>query len=158
MQRVPMTKQGIQDIKALLEQLKNKESPRIIQAIADARAHGDLKENAEYHAAKEEQGLIEARIAKLEGEVQNAQIIDVTTLPQNGKVVFGTTVTLLDIDNDKTIKFTIVGESESDFSKGKLSYLSPIAKSIIGKNLNEVVETSTPGGIIDYEIKKIEYI
>ncbi|HJN37895.1 MAG TPA: transcription elongation factor GreA [Gammaproteobacteria bacterium] len=158
MQRVPMTKQGIQDIKELLEKFKNKDSPRIIQAIADARAHGDLKENAEYHAAKEEQGLLEARIANLEGQIQNAQVIDVKNLPKNGKVVFGTTVTLEDMSNNKILRFTIVGESESNFTKGKLSYLSPIAKSIIGKGLDEIVEASTPGGIIDYQIKEIEYI
>jgi transcription elongation factor GreA len=158
MQRIPMTKQGIQDVKELLEHLKNKESPRIIQSIADARAHGDLKENAEYHAAKEEQGFLEARIANLEGQIQHVQIIDVKNLPKNGKVVFGTTVTLENLEDSKILRFTIVGESESNFAKGKLSYLSPIAKSIMGKSLEEIVETSTPGGIVDYKIKEIEYI
>ena len=158
MQRIPMTKQGVEDIKTLLHHLKTVESPRVIQAIAEARAHGDLKENAEYHAAKDEQGLLEARIGKLESEIQNAQVIDVKMLPQNGKVVFGTTVTLDDLTHDKEMKFTIVGESESDLSKGKLSYLTPIAKSIMGKSLDDIVEANTPGGIIEYQIKNIEYI
>jgi transcription elongation factor GreA len=141
-----------------LRRLKYEERPRIVEAIATARAHGDLKENAEYHAAKEQQGLSEARIRDIEAKLSNAQIIDVTTLNPDGRVVFGATVHLTDLDSDEESSYQIVGEDEADIKGGLLSVSSPIARALIGKHEGDTVEVTTPGGKKTYEISEVEYI
>lgn len=156
-EKFPMTTQGAATMKATLENLKNVERPRISNAIAEARAHGDLKENAEYHAAREEQGLIEAQIKDLEHKMNLAQIIDVATLPQNGKVVFGTTVVLEDLDNDTEVSYKIVGQDESNIAAGLLAYNTPIARALIGNEEGDTVEIETPGGNKNYEIVEVLY-
>ncbi len=157
-QATPMTKIGFERIQVELEELKRVKRPEIVRAIAEARAHGDLKENAEYHAAKEQQGLTEARINKLEADLSHAQVIDVTTLPSDDKVVFGATVELINIDTDQVVKYQIVGEGEADLKHGKISYKSPIAKGIIGKREGAEVEIETPNGTLSFEIAKVLYI
>lgn len=156
-EKFPMTTAGAATLKDTLERLKNSERPRISNAIAEARAHGDLKENAEYHAAREEQGLIEAQIKDLEHKLSLAQVIDVTTLPQNGKVVFGTTVILEDIDNDTEVTYKIVGQDESNINNGLLAYNTPIARALIGNEEGDTIEIETPGGNKTYEIVEILY-
>ncbi|WP_298303243.1 transcription elongation factor GreA [uncultured Erythrobacter sp.] len=155
MEKVPMLAEGYErlttDLKALRE-----ERPRIVDAIEEARAHGDLSENAEYHAAKERQGQVEAQIGDLEGKISRAQIIDPTTLSGN-KVIFGATVTLLDED-DKPVKYQIVGETEADAAQGRISYSSPIARALIGKQVEEEIEVTVPAGDKFYLIEKIEFI
>lgn len=155
MDKVPMLAEGYErlttDLKALRE-----ERPRIVDAIEEARAHGDLSENAEYHAAKERQGQVEAQIGDLEGKISRAQIIDPTTL-SGDRVIFGATVTLLDED-DKPVKYQIVGETEADASKGRISYSSPIARALIGKHVDEEIEVSVPSGDKFYLIEKIEFV
>ena len=158
MQRVPMTALGEQKLKEELEHLKKVERPNVIEAISEARAHGDLKENAEYHAAKEKQGLIEARIKIVEGKLQSAQVIDVTKLENTGKVIFGVTVELLDLDTEKKTRYTIVGDEESDIKQGKISVNTPIARGLIGKEEGDEVIIKTPKGEIEYEIIKVLYI
>ena len=158
MSRVPMTATGAEQLKKELEHLRSVERPRIIKAIAEARAHGDLKENAEYHAAKEQQGFVEARIRDVEAKLSNAQIIDVTSLPNQGRVIFGSTVTPLDINNNKEVKYQIVGEDEADVKHHKISVTSPIARGIIGKSKEDEVDVKTPGGDVTYEIVNVEYI
>ncbi len=157
-QKHPLTKEGADKLKAELKRLKQEERPRIAQAIAEAREHGDLKENAEYHAAREQQGLIEARIRQIEGILANAQIIDVTKLNPEGRVVFGSTVHLLNLDTDEEVVYKIVGDEEADLSHGKISVSSPIARALIGKEEGDEVTVEAPGGNIDYEIVKVEYI
>ena len=141
-----------------LKNLKSVERPRIVEAIATARAHGDLKENAEYHAAKEQQGLMEARIRDIEAKLSNAQVIDVTKLSQDGRVVFGSTVHLVDLDSDAEATYRIVGEDEADIKAGLLSIASPIARALIGKNEGDEVAVETPGGKKNYEIVEVEYV
>lgn len=141
-----------------LKQLKSVDRPRVIQAIAEARAHGDLKENAEYHAAKEQQGFIEGRIKEIEGKLSHAQVIDVTTIDAKGKVVFGATVDLLDEYAGKEITYIIVGEDEADIKTGKISYTSPIARALIGKLEGEEVVVVAPGGEKRYEIIEVRYV
>ena len=158
MSRVPLTKEGEIAIKKRLSDLKFKERPMISEAIAEARAHGDLKENAEYHAAKEEQSLAEARIRDIESKLSNAQVIDVTNIESSDKVIFGTTVTVFNSELEKSIKYKIVGEDESDASKGKISFASPLAKQLIGKFEGDILKVETPGGSTEYEIEKVEYI
>lgn len=158
MERVPLTEHGAKMLREELEELKRRQRPEIIQAIAEARAHGDLKENAEYHAAKERQGFIEGRIKDLEGKLSNAQVIDVTSLGDGGKCVFGSTVELLDVDNDKTVTYRIVGQDEADIKSGLLSYTSPIARALIGKMEEDEVTVTTPGGDVLYEILSVKYI
>lgn len=158
MQKHPMTKEGADALQTELNKLKKEDRPRITEAIADAREHGDLKENAEYHAAREQQGLVEARIKQLEALLSNAQIIDVTKLPQTGKVVFGATVTLLNIDSDEEVTYKIVGNEESDVKANKISVNSPIARALIGKEEGEEIVVQAPSGNIDYEIVEIQYI
>ena len=153
----PMTAKGAARLRAELEELKSVKRPAVIQAIAEARAHGDLKENAEYHAAREQQGFIEGRIMHLEGELSHAQIIDVATLNVGDKVVFGATVRLLDED-DKPITYQIVGETEADIEAGKLNVRSPLARALIGKDEGDGVEVVTPGGEKSYEILSIRYV
>ena len=155
---VPMTIAGEKALQEELAHLKKVERPAVIQAIAEARAHGDLKENAEYHAAREKQGFIEARIKDIEAKLSNVQIIDVTKLPQTGKVVFGTTVELINLDNNDTVVYKIVGEDEADVSQGKIYVGSPIARALIGKVEGESVDIKTPGGEVSYEIGEVQYL
>lgn len=153
-----MTKEGAEALQAELNKLKKEDRPRITEAIAEAREHGDLKENAEYHAAREQQGLVEARIKQIEATLSNAQIIDVTKLNPNGKVVFGATVTVLNIDTDEEVSYKIVGHEESDISANKISVNSPIARALIGKGEGEEIVVAAPSGNIDYEIIEVQYI
>ena len=157
-QKFPMTVQGEQKLREELDHLKKVERPRIVQAIAEAREHGDLKENAEYHAAREQQSFCEGRIQEVEGKLSNAQVIDVTTLPKNGKVVFGVTVSLLNVDTEKHVIYQIVGEDEADIKANKISRGSPIARALIGKEEGDVVEVMAPGGAKSYEIVKVKYL
>ncbi|MAZ77422.1 MAG: transcription elongation factor GreA [Legionellaceae bacterium] len=158
MQRVPMTVNGEKQLREELDRLKRVERPRITDAIAEARAHGDLKENAEYHAAREQQSFNEGRIADIEAKLSNVQVIDVTQIPKSGKVIFGTTVDLVNCEDDKKITYQIVGEDESDIEQGKISVSSPIARALIGKEEGDVVTVHTPGGDVDYEILAVKHI
>ena len=158
MNKVPLTKAGADTLDAELKELKSVKRPRVIQAIAEARAHGDLKENAEYHAAREEQGFIEARIKDVEGKLSNAQIIDVTSLKNDGRVVFGVTVILYDEQQDKEITYQIVGEDEADIKAGKISYSSPVAAAMIGKEIDDIALVKAPSGDKEYEIVDVKYI
>jgi transcription elongation factor GreA len=156
--KVPLTARGAAKLKEELRRLKSEERPKVTQAIATARAHGDLKENAEYHAAKDQQGLMEARIRDIEAKLGNAQIIDVTELNANGKVVFGSTVHLVDVKDGTEARYQIVGEDEADIKGGLLSIGSPIARALIGKQEGDEVEVTTPSGRRAYEITSVEYI
>ncbi|MFC2993158.1 MULTISPECIES: transcription elongation factor GreA [Halomonas] len=158
MNKVPMTVAGESRLRKELEQLKGEARPRVIAAIAEAREHGDLKENAEYHAAREQQGFIEGRIQEIEGKLGSAQVIDVTKLPQTGKVIFGVTVELLNLDTDEQMRYRIVGEDEANIKAGLISVTSPIARALIGKEEGDVVVVKTPGGNVEYEIGGIEHI
>ena len=158
MNKVPMTVNGEKRLREELAQLKTEERPRVIAAIAEERDHGDLKENAEYHAAREQQGFIEGRIQEIEGKLSNAQVIDVTKLSSTGKVIFGTTVTLLNLDTDATTRYRIVGEDEADIKSGMISLTSPIARALIGKEEGDIVNVRTPGGDVEFEISDVEYI
>jgi transcription elongation factor GreA len=158
MSRIPLTKEGEILIKEKLSNLKFVERPQISQAIAEARAHGDLKENAEYHAAKELQGLVEAKINEMENALANAQVIDVTEIPETGRVVFGSTVTVYDIDNDKNVIYKIVGNLESDPDKGEISIDTPIARGMVGKFVDDEVMIQTPSGNLNYEILEVKHI
>jgi transcription elongation factor GreA len=155
--KVPMTMRGAELLREELKNLKSVERPRIIQAIAEARAHGDLKENAEYHAAKEQQGFAEGRIKEIESKLSNTQIIDVTAIDAKGKVVFGSTVALLDVQNEVETSYRIVGEDEADIKTGLISYTSPIARALIGKSEGDEVSFSAPGGEKHYEIIEVRY-
>lgn len=157
MTKVPITVNGAQKLRDEFQRLKKEDRPRIVSAIAEARAHGDLRENAEYHAAKEEQGFIEARIKLIDGVLSNAEIIDVTALTETGKVVFGVTVELIDEDSGKQVAYQIVGEDEADIGSGLLSFSSPIARALIGREEGDVVEVKTPGGDRSYEIVEVRY-
>ncbi len=157
MTKVPITVDGAQKLRDEFQRLKKEDRPRIVSAIAEARAHGDLRENAEYHAAKEEQGFIEARIKQIDGVLSNAEIIDVTALTKTGKVVFGATVELIDEDSGKQVAYQIVGEDEADIGSGLLSFSSPIARALIGREEGDVVEVTTPGGDRSYEIVEVRY-
>ncbi len=158
MDRVPLTERGAQMLRDELKKLKSQDRPTVIKAIAEARAHGDLKENAEYHAAKEQQGFIEGRIKELEGKLSNAQVINVTEVEAGGKVIFGSTLDLLDVDSDKEVTYQIVGQDEADIKKGLLSITSPIARGLIGKSEGDEVVVKTPGGEVVYEILKVQYV
>ena len=158
MSRVPITKEGEVFLKEELSKLKFVERPKISEAIAEARAHGDLKENAEYHAAKELQGLMEAKINEIESTLSNAQVIDVKEIPETGRVVFGSTVNLYDIDNDKKLKYKIVGNLESNPEKGHISIDTPIAKGLLGKFVEDEVSIETPSGKLSYEILEVKHI
>ena len=149
---VPITSRGAEALKEELKYLKMVARPEVVAAISEARAHGDLKENAEYHAAKEQQSFIEGRIQELESVLSNAQIIDPATLPKEGRVVFGVTVTLLNIDTDQEVKYQIVGDYESDIKLNRISVSSPIARALIGKEIDDVATVQAPGGNIEYEI------
>jgi len=153
----PLTVTGHEKLKAELEQLKTVERPNIISAISEARAHGDLKENAEYHAAKERQSFIEGRIRDLEGKLSHCQVIDVSQITNEGKVIFGATVTVLDVEKNEETTYQIVGEDEADVKENKISYTSPVARALIGKSLDDEVTVNTPQGERDYEIVNVEY-
>ncbi|NOZ54470.1 MAG: transcription elongation factor GreA [Gammaproteobacteria bacterium] len=156
--KIPLTTRGAEKLRAELQELKSVARPKVIEAIAEARAHGDLKENAEYHAAREQQSFIEGRIADINGKLGNAQIIDVTTLDARGKVVFGSTVDLVDEDSGNEITYQIVGEDEASINDGLVSITSPIARALIGKEEGDVAEVQAPGGLKCYEIIKIKYL
>jgi len=158
MTKYPMTLRGAEQLQAELKILKQEKRPRIVKDIADAREHGDLKENAEYHAAKEEQGFCEGRIQDIEGRLCNAQVIDVTSIPNRGKVIFGTTVKLLNIETEVEVTYQIVGDDEADFKTGRISLNSPIARGLIGKEVDSEIEITIPGGIVEYEIISVEHI
>ncbi len=156
--KVPLTVRGAELLKEELNRLKTVERPRIIQAIAEARAHGDLKENAEYHAAREQQSFIEGRIAEIEGKLSNAQIIDPATLETEGRIVFGATVDLVDEETGKEVTYQIVGEDEADIKQGLISVSSPIARALIGKQEGDIAQVQAPGGVREYEIVGVRYI
>lgn len=157
MNRVPLTARGADQLREELERLKRVDRPRVIEAIAEARAHGDLKENAEYHAAREQQGFIEGRIKEIESKLSNAEIIDVTKLNPGGRVVFGATVDVLEIEKDQEHTFIIVGDDEADIKQGKISVGSPIARGLIGKTEGDSVLVEAPGGKREFEILDVRY-
>ncbi|AMD02471.1 transcription elongation factor GreA [Halomonas sp. ML-15] len=157
MNKVPMTVAGEARLRKELEYLKGEARPKVIADIAEAREHGDLKENAEYHAAREQQGFIEGRIKEIESKLSAAQVIDVMKLPQTGKVIFGVTVELINLNNDETVTYQIVGEDEAEIKAGKISVTSPIARALIGKEEGDVVVVNTPGGEVEYEIAGVEH-
>lgn len=157
MSTIPMTSHGAERLRQELHRLKSEERPRIIQAIAEARAHGDLKENAEYHAAKEQQGFVEGRISDLESQLSQAQIIDVSKLKVQGKVVFGATVDLEDVESAQKVTYQIVGDLEADIQQHRISVSSPIARALIGKEIGDVVTVRAPGGDREYEILAVRY-
>ena len=158
MNKSPMTVEGAKQLREELEQLKKVERPRISKAIAEAREHGDLRENAEYHAAREQQSFTEGRIADIESKFANAAVIDVTKLDVDGRVVFGTTCELVNVEDDTTALYRIVGEDEADIKLGKVSINSPIARALIGKQEGDIVEVNAPGGVIEYEILAVKYL
>ena len=158
MNRIPMTVQGEKALREELTELKTEARPRVIEAIADAREHGDLKENAEYHAAREQQSFIEGRIQEIEGKLSNAQVIDVTAIEPTGRVIFGSTITLIRMDDDAEVKYQIVGDDEADIKAGKISVSSPIARALIGKNEGDIAGVQVPDGIVEYEIDEVTYI
>lgn len=153
-----MTVAGEASLRAELKKLKSEDRPRVIAAISDAREHGDLKENAEYHAAREQQSFIEGRIQEIESKLSVAQVIDVHTIPNTGKVIFGTTVHLLNVDTDEQVVYKIVGEDEADIKAGMLSVSSPIARALVGKSEDDVVAIRVPSGTVEYEIEKVEHL
>lgn len=158
MNKFPMTVAGAEKLRAELEDLKKVQRPRIVQAIAEAREHGDLKENAEYHAAREQQGFCEGRIQEIEGKLGNAQVIDVTTMPAGEKVIFGSTVVIINVDTDEEVTYKIVGDDEADVKNNMISVSSPIARALIGKSVGDEVVVNTPGGEVAYEIDDVQYV
>lgn len=158
MTKFPMTVQGARALEEELKHLKTVLRPQITQAIAEARELGDLKENAEYHAAREQQGMVEARIRDIEGRLQNAQVIDIASIAPTGKVIFGTTVDIANVETDEQVTYQIVGDDEADIKQGKLSVSSPIARALIGKEEGDVVAVKTPSGLIEYEIVEVRHI
>ena len=158
MDKEPITVNGLKDLKSELEDLKKVQRPKIVEAIAEARSHGDLKENAEYHAAKEQQGLIEGRVVAINDIIARANVIDVTKLINDGKIIFGSTVFLENLDNGEKISYKIVGKDEADLKQKLIFFQSPIGKGLIGKNKNDLVEIKTPAGVKNFEIKDVKYI
>ncbi|BEV73371.1 MULTISPECIES: transcription elongation factor GreA [unclassified Paludibacterium] len=158
MSKVPLTVRGAEMLKEELQRLKSVERPAVIEAIAEARSHGDLSENAEYDAAKERQAFVEGRIADLESKLSNAQIIDPATLDAEGRIVFGTTVSLMDLETEDKVTYQIVGDDEADIKLGKVSVNSPIARALIGKEEGDVAEVMAPGGVREYEVLEVQYI
>ena len=158
MDKEPITVNGLQNLKTELEDLKNVQRPRIVEAIAEARSHGDLKENAEYHAAKEQQALIESRVVVINDLIARANVIDVTKIENTGKVIFGATVKLQDLETNKKITYKLVGQDEADIKKNLIFFKSPIGKALIGKNKSEMVVVNTPSGEKNFEILDVEYI
>jgi transcription elongation factor GreA len=157
MSKVPMTVRGHQLLEEELKRLKSVDRPNVVKAIAEARAHGDLKENAEYHAAKEEQGFIEARIKDIEGKLSHKQVIDASAVDARGKVIFGSTVVILDEKTDKEMTYKIVGEDEADIKQGMISYTSPIARALIGKDEGDAIEFQAPDGLKTYDVLEVRY-
>jgi transcription elongation factor GreA len=158
MSQIPMTVEGAQRLRDELQELKTVKRPAIVIAIAEARAHGDLKENAEYHAAREQQGFCEGRIQDIEAKLSNAQIIDITKMPNNGKVIFGATVTILNLDTEEEVTYRIVGDDEADIKNFRISVNSPIARGLIGKTEEDVVTINTPAGMVEFEITRVQYL
>ena len=158
MDKEPITVNGLKKLKLELEDLKNVQRPKVVEAIAEARSHGDLKENAEYHAAKEQQGLIEGRVLAINDLIARANVIDVTKIENNGKVIFGSTTKLKDLETDKEISYKLVGQDEADIKKNLIFFKSPIGKALIGKNKNDIVAVNTPSGEKNFEILDVEYI
>lgn len=158
MNQIPMTVRGAEKLREELEFLKNVRRPEIIDAIAEAREHGDLKENAEYHAAREQQGFCEGRIQEIEGKLSNCQVIDITKMPNNGRVIFGATVTVFNTDSEEELTYRIVGDDEADFKQNLISVNSPIARGLIGKEQDDVVVIRTPGGEVEFEILNVQYL
>lgn len=157
MQAIPMTLRGADKLREELEFLKSVRRPEIIAAIAEAREHGDLKENAEYHAAREQQGFCEGRINDIEAKLSNAQVIDITKIPNNGRVIFGCTVTVMNLDSEEEQTYHIVGDDEADFKQNLISVNSPIARGLIGKEVDDIVVITTPGGTVEFEITNVVY-
>ena len=158
MNRTPMTAKGAQRLRRQLDELKSVDRPRIIRAIAEARSHGDLSENAEYHAAREQQGFIEGRIATLNEALAVAEIIEVEKIDEDGRIVFGATVELLNLEREEEVRYQIVGEKEADINLGLLSITAPIARALIGKEEGDVIEVNAPGGVVEYEVLAVSYI
>jgi transcription elongation factor GreA len=158
MKRNPMTLRGSEALRNELRRLKTEDRPRVIKAIAEARSHGDLSENAEYHAAREQQGFIEGRIGEIEAKLSTAEIIDPTAMANSGRVIFGATVDLENQDDGKPISYQIVGEDEADIKSGRISITSPIARALVGKSAGDVVEVTAPGGTHSYEVVKVRYV
>jgi transcription elongation factor GreA len=158
MKRNPMTLRGAEALRNELRRLKTEDRPRVIKAIAEARSHGDLSENAEYHAAREQQGFIEGRIGEIEAKLSTAEIIDPTSIANSGKVIFGATVDLENQDDGKPISYQIVGEDEADIKSGRISITSPIARALVGKTAGDVVDVTAPGGTHSYEVVKVRYL
>ena len=155
--KVPLTAKGAKLLQEELKRLKSQDRPAVIKAIAEARAHGDLKENAEYHAAKEQQGFIEGRIKNIDGKLSNAQVIDIREVPYTGKVVFGATVLLFDAADDKEVRYQVVGEDEADIKQGLISYTSPLVRAVIGRSEGDEIEIDVPGGAKQFEILEVIY-
>ncbi len=158
MKRIPMTVEGEKSLRHELEHLKMVERPRVIGAIAEAREHGDLKENAEYHAAREQQGFIEGRIRDIEHKLSQAQVIDIKAIPHTGKVIFGSTVEIINLDTDAEMRYQIVGDDEADIKLGKISVNSPIARALIGKEEGDIAAVDTPAGMTEYEIAQVQHL
>ena len=158
MDKEPITVTGLKNLKSELENLKNIQRPKIVEAIAEARSHGDLKENAEYHAAKEQQALVESRVIAINDLIARANVIDVTKIDNEGKVIFGSTVKVQDLESNKEISYKLVGQDEADISKNLIFYKSPIGKSLIGKNKGDMVSVNTPSGEKNFEIQDVNYV
>ena len=158
MDKEPITVNGLKNLKSELEDLKNIQRPKVVEAISEARSHGDLKENAEYHAAKEQQALIESRVVAINDLIARANVIDVTKIENNGKVIFGSTVKLQDLDADKKISYKLVGQDEADIKKNLIFFKSPIGKALIGKDKGEMISVDTPSGEKNFEILDVDYI
>jgi transcription elongation factor GreA len=158
MQKYPMTVEGENSLQVELKELKTVQRPAVIKEIAIAREHGDLKENAEYHAAREQQGFIEGRIQDIEGKLSTSQVIDVLTIPFSGKVFFGTTITIINLDTELTVTYRIVGDDQANIKNGLISISSPIARALIGKEEGDVVVVKVPAGDVEYEIDKVEHL
>ena len=157
MQKIPMTVEGEAALRIELEKLKKEDRPAVIQAIAEAREHGDLKENAEYHAAREQQGFIEGRIQDIESKLSLCQVVDISQMPESDRVILGSTVTIINTETDEELSYRIVGDDEADVNAGKISYQSPIARALISKEVGDVVNVHTPGGEVEYEIDDVSY-
>ena len=157
MQKIPMTVEGEAALRIELEKLKKEDRPTVIQAIAEAREHGDLKENAEYHAAREQQGFIEGRIQDIESKLSLCQVVDISQIPEGDRVIFGSTVTIINTETDDEVTYRIVGDDEADVKAGMISYQSPIARALISKEIGDVVNVHTPGGEVEYEIDDVSY-
>ena len=158
MRKVPMTLGGAEALRAELNELKTERRPRIVQAIAEAREHGDLKENAEYHAAREQQSFCDGRIKEIEGKLADSEVIDITKIPATGRVIFGTTVTLFNLDTEQKVTYQIVGEDEADVKNNKISVGSPIARAMMGKSEGDEIVVKAPGGDVEYEIEAVQHI